>query len=124
MFQFKGSRKKLLELPCAHTIDAHIGLAWQQFLHHLSACAARHAGFWSCIALGIDAAHGLFNRLFALADRFEKGDSLGTDAQPITGIFHVASADYTAVFTAHGSPHVDVRVGAMGSAGGPASPHK
>ena len=72
----------------------------------------------------IDAAHGQFNRLFALADRCEKGDSLGTDAQPISGIFHVAAIDHTAVFTAHSSPHVEVRVRAMGMAGGPASPHK
>ena len=72
----------------------------------------------------INTAHGQFNRLFALADLSEKSDSLGTDAQPITGIFHVAAVDHTPVFTAHSSPHVEVRVGAMGTAGGPASPHK
>ena len=81
----------MFELPCAHTIDAHLGLAWQQFLHHLTAGAAWHPGSSGCIALGIDAAHGQFNRLFALADRCEKGDSLGTDAQPITGVFHIAA---------------------------------
>ena len=73
-------------MPFAHTIDAHIGLAWQQFLHHLTAGAAWHPGLWGCIALGIDAAHGQFNRLFALADCREKGDPLCTDAQAITGI--------------------------------------
>ena len=31
----------------------------------------------------INTAHGQFNRLFALADLCEKGDSLGIDAQPI-----------------------------------------
>ena len=94
----------MLELPCAHTIDAHIGLAWEQFLHHLTAGAAWHAGSSGCIAMGIDAAHGQFNRLFALADRREKGDSLCADAQSITGIIHIATVDHTAVISPHCSP--------------------
>ena len=46
----------MFELSCAHTIDTHLGLAWQQFLHHLTAGAAWHPGSSGCIALGIDAA--------------------------------------------------------------------
>ena len=107
-FHFKGSRKKLLELPCAQTIDAHIGLAWQQFLNYLTAGAAWHAGSSSYIALGIDAAHGQFDRLSALADRREKGYLLCVDAQSITGISHTAAVDHTAVITPHCSPHVEV----------------
>ena len=52
----------------------------------------------------INTAHGQFNRLFALADLSEKSDSLGTDAQPITGIFHVAAVDHTAVFKRAAAP--------------------
>ena len=94
-------------MPCAHTINAHLGLAWQEFLHHLTAGAAWHPGFSGSISLGIDAAHGQFNRLFALADRREKGDPLCTDAQAITGIFHIAAVDHIAVITPHYGPHVE-----------------
>ena len=110
----------MFELPCAHTIDAHLGLAWQQFLHHLTAGAAWHPGSSGCIALGIDAAPGQFNRLVALADRREKGDPLCADAQAITGIFHIAAVDHTAVITPHCGSNVEVRVGAMGTFGGQA----
>ena len=75
-----------------------------------------------CIALSIDAAHGQFNRSFALADRSEKGDPLGANAEPITGIFHVAAFDHTAVITSHSCPHVEGLIGAMGTVGGLTSP--
>ena len=43
LLQRKGCRKKLLQRLCAHAIDAHI--RWlDQFLHHLTAGAAWHAG--------------------------------------------------------------------------------
>ena len=106
------------------TINLYSCIGRQQFLHHLTAGAARHAGSWGRIALGIDAAHGQFNRLLSLADRREKGDPLCADAQSITGIFHIAAVDHTAVITPHCGPHVEVRVGAMGTAGGLASPHQ
>ena len=89
----------------------------------LTAGAALHAGSWGCIAFGIDAAPGQFNRSFALADRCKKCDPLGTDAQPITGIFHIAAVDHAAVSTPCGSPNVEVRVWAMGTLGGLTSAH-
>ena len=114
----------MFKLPCAHTIDAHLGFAWQQFLHHLTAGAAWHPGSSGCIALGIDAAHGHFNQLFALADRSEKGDPLFADAQSIAGIFYIAAFDDTAVITPHCSPNVEVSVRVMGMFGGSASSHQ
>ena len=117
LLQRKGCRKKLLQRLCAHAIDAHIRCAWHQFLHHLTAGAAWHAGTWRCIGLGIDAAHGQFNWTFALADRGEESNALRTNAQPITGIFHVAAVDHAPVITPHGGPHMEVRIGAMGAVG-------
>ena len=60
------------------------------------------------MALGIDAAHGQFNRSFALADRIEKSITFGANAQRIACIFHVAVVDHAAVITPNGSPYVGV----------------
>ena len=91
---------------CPHPINVNLGLCRQQFLHHLTASTAWHAGARTNIGLGINAAHGQFQRSFALTDGREQGDALCADAQPITGVFHIAAVDHAAVSTAHGGPHI------------------
>ena len=93
---------------CPHPINVNLGLCRQQFLHHLTASATWHAGARRGIRLGIDAAHGQLQRSFALTDGREQSDALRTDAQPITGVFHVAAVDHAAVFAPHGGPHMEV----------------
>ena len=81
--QFKFLGQELLHSSRPDTIDVYCCTSRQQFLHHLTAGAAWHAGARRSMALGIDAAHGQFNWSFALADRSEKSDTLGATIRSI-----------------------------------------
>ena len=89
-------------------------LSRHEFLDHLAAGPTGHAQPIWTVSGGVQAAHGQLLWLQPLGNSAEQGDAFGADAQPVAGIFDIASLDDLAVGTEQGSPDPELRVGSMG----------